>query len=71
MSQRTPDCLVDRVLSLIEGVSATEVHACGMMLISIAISKMRPADREWLLEGLEQRISENVDLFDRHASWIH
>jgi hypothetical protein len=70
MNRRTPD-LVDAVLSLIEGQPATEVHACGVMLVSIALSKMRAEDREHLLDGLEWRVAENIEMFDHNARWTH
>jgi hypothetical protein len=66
-----PDDLVERVLNLIEGLPASEVHACGMMLISIALSKMHPVQRDSLLEGLEWRISDNVAEFDKAARHLH
>lgn len=65
------DALVTRVLDLIEGLPATEVHACGMMLISVALSKMGDAQRNNLLEGLEYRLEENIAELDSAARWMH
>jgi hypothetical protein len=68
--QPKPD-LCEQILNLMEGKTADEWRAAGMMLLSVALFKVGLEDRAYFLEGLEMCVEDHVAEFDKAAKHLN